>query len=49
LPKDKRGEGEYTMEEVAQGSKTAHLVNKNLEFKSKAGRSFMGMPVPERS
>jgi len=49
LPKDRRGEGEYTMDEVAQASKTAHLVNKNLEFKSKSGRSFMGMPVPDRS
>jgi hypothetical protein len=34
------------MEEVHEASKEAHLVGKNLNFKSKAGRSFMGMPVP---
>lgn len=34
------------MEEVEEGSKTAHLVGKNLDFKSRSGRSFMGMPVP---
>lgn len=34
------------MEEVEEGAKTAHLVGKNLAFKSKAGRGFMGMPVP---
>jgi len=44
MPADKRTG--YTMDEVAQGSKTAHLVGKNLEFKNKDGRSFMGMPVP---
>lgn len=44
LPADKRGG--YTMEEVEEGAKTAHLVGKNLDFKSKAGRGFMGMPVP---
>lgn len=45
LPEDKR-QG-YTMEEVQDASKEAHLVGKNLAFKSKTGRSFMGMPVPQ--
>jgi len=34
------------MEEVAEGSKTAHLAGKDVSFKSKGGRGFMGMPVP---
>ncbi|KAL7422106.1 hypothetical protein Q5752_002749 [Cryptotrichosporon argae] len=45
LPADKRGG--YTMEEVAEGAKKAHLVGKDLAFKSKDGRSFFGMPVPQ--
>ena len=44
LPADKKSG--YTMEEVAEGSKKAHLAGKNLDFKAKDGRSFMGMPVP---
>lgn len=47
LPADKR-QG-YTMDEVAEGAKKAHLVGKNLSFKHKSGRSFMGMPVPEEA
>jgi len=34
------------MDEVEELSKEAHLVGKNLAFKSKSGRGFMGMPVP---
>jgi hypothetical protein len=34
------------MAEVAEGSKTAHMAGKNLSFKNKDGRGFMGMPVP---
>lgn len=37
------------MEEVEEAAKTAHLVGKNLDFKSKAGRSFFGMPVPQQA
>jgi len=44
LPHDKR-QG-YSMEEVAEASKTAHLVGKNPQFMTnKQGLSFMGMPV----
>lgn len=45
LPEEKR-QG-YTIDEIVQGSKTAHLVGKNLSFKAKSGRSFFGMPIPE--
>lgn len=45
LPEDKR-QG-YTLDEIVQGAKTAHLVGKNLSFKAKSGRSFFGMPIPE--
>ena len=34
------------MEQVAEDAKTAHLKGKNLSFKSKDGRGFMGMSVP---
>ena len=44
LPTDKRGT--YTMKQVAEDAKTAHLKGKNLSFKSKDGRGFMGMSVP---
>lgn len=47
LPADKR-QG-YEMSEVAEKSKTAHLVGKNLDFKSKDGRSFMGMSIPSQA
>ncbi len=46
MPAEKR-KG-YEMIEVAEKSKTAHLVGKNLDFKSQNGRSFMGMSVPTR-
>lgn len=36
---------EYTLEEIAEASKTAHLVNKDQRFWAcDKGRSFMGMP-----
>lgn len=43
LPEHKEG---YTLEEIAEASKTAHLVNKDPSFYSpdKGNRSFMGMP-----
>lgn len=44
LPVDKR-QG-YSMDEVEEDSKTAHLKGKNLKFKSSEGRRFFGMPVP---
>ncbi len=38
------------MDDVKEGSKTAHLVGKDPKFyASKADRSFMGMPVPGMS
>lgn len=43
----------YTLEEIAEASKTAHLVNKNPAFVSAdrdgKARTFMGMPVPKRA
>nr|XP_031858976.1 uncharacterized protein CI109_005644 [Kwoniella shandongensis]KAA5526048.1 hypothetical protein CI109_005644 [Kwoniella shandongensis] len=39
----------FTMDEVETDSKTAHLVGRDLSFKAKEGRSFMGMPVPSSS
>jgi hypothetical protein len=44
LPEGKRGT--YTMAQVAEDAKTAHLKGKNLSFKSQDGRGFMGMSVP---
>ena len=43
LPEHKDG---YTLEEIAEASKTAHLVNKDESFYSadKGSRTFMGMP-----
>ena len=43
---DRKG---VTMEAVEEDSKTAHLKGKNLKFKSKQGRGFFGMPVPDAS
>ena len=48
LPADEKRAG-YTMEEVADGAKEAHLVGKNVTFASESGRGFMGMPVPTKS
>jgi hypothetical protein len=45
LPAEKRGT--FTMDEVKEDAKTAHLVGKNMEFVSGDGRGFMGMPVPK--
>ncbi|KAK8853031.1 hypothetical protein IAR55_003732 [Kwoniella newhampshirensis] len=47
LPKEQREN--FTMDEVEADSKTAHLVGRDLSFKAKEGRSFMGMPVPSSS
>ena len=45
LPAEKRGS--YTMPQIAEAAKEAHLVGKNMEFVSKGGRGFMGMPIPK--
>lgn len=40
----------FTMDEVADKSKTAHLVGKNPNFlTADQGRSFMGMPIGGRA
>lgn len=44
LPADQQAE--LSMEEIESESQNAHLVGKDLSFKSSAGRSFFGMPVP---
>ena len=41
-------QGQFSMTEVKLAAKTAHLVGKDLSFKSDKGRSFMGMAVPAR-
>ncbi|WVR09710.1 hypothetical protein IAU60_006786 [Kwoniella sp. DSM 27419] len=44
LPPDQQEK--LDMKEIAEDSKQAHLVGKNLKFKAKEGRNFFGMPVP---
>lgn len=47
LPVDQQSQ--LVMSQIAQAAKTAHLVGRDNSFKSKGGRSFMGMSVPESS
>ncbi|WWD05385.1 hypothetical protein V865_003460 [Kwoniella europaea PYCC6329] len=44
LPADQQAK--LDIEKIGQDASTAHLVGKDLSFKSKDGRSFMGMPIP---